>query len=135
VGVNLKKTECATVKEAEARDNWGASVGFACGRLGLVGLDNDIGDVGVNANVRALLAAHGIEYVLRTVDDPNHSKELYVLRVVEDVTGEPVEIASKDIRVEFQGAKTAIQIIGAGKQFVVEGTHVGTGCPMSAPRR
>lgn len=129
VGVNLKKTECATLKEAETRDGWGASVGFACGRLGLVGLDNDIGDPAINDKVRALLYAHGIGYVLRGVFSATHNKELYLFRVVEDVTGEPIEIASKDIRLEYQGAKTAIQILGAGKQFVVEGTHVSTGQP------
>lgn len=129
VGVNLKRTDCPSLSEAQQRDQWGASIGFVCGRLGMVCLDNDIGNEKVNIEVRALLAKHGIEYILRSVDDPNHKKEAYFFCVVEDVTGVPVEIASKDIRVEFNNEKTAIQILGSGKQFVVEGEHVKTGRP------
>ena len=129
VGVNLKRTDCPSLAEAQQRDQWGASIGFVCGRLGMVCLDNDIGDETVNEKVRALLAQHGIEYVRRSVDDANHKKEAYFFRVVEEIMGTPVEIASKDIRVEFNGQKTAIQILGCGKQFVVEGEHVKTGKP------
>lgn len=130
-GVNLKKERCKDQKEAKRWDEWGASTGLAAGRNGLVFLDVDVGEQAFNNKFRELLAAHGMETASeRFVDAKGHHKFAVLLRVVEDeFSGEPVVVASRDIRFEWQGQRTAVQILGNGKQAVIAGTHAGTGKP------
>lgn len=127
-GVNLKTTSCASLKEAKLWDKWGASMGFACGREGLVILDVDVGDLDFNEKFCVLLAKHGVLAApIRRVDDPQHHKFAVLVRVVQDVTGEPVAIPSRDIRFGWKDQdKTAVQILGVGKQAVIEGLHAKT---------
>ena len=123
--INLNNAQCANRAEAEKWDKWGANVGLAMGReAGLYAFDSDIDDPQAAQAARAALAtALPAGTPMRNVDDPNHHRFLFMVRV----TG--AKPAGTKLVYTKGNDTTGIDLLGEGKQFVAWGIHNKTGRP------
>jgi hypothetical protein len=124
VDVNDVKQRCHDYQTAVVwKDQWDANVGFVVGD-GYVVFDNDQG-AEVSRILRTLLPLALRRYVL----DPKHSRDAFLVRVVDGDTMEPEVIDNRTLVFYRNTGKAEVQILARSKQFVVAGVHPGTGAP------
>ena len=124
--VSAATTRCHSLAEATQWDVWGASLGFGCGRAwGLVGNDGDFNDAKAShAAITAYTGVVGPDAIVRGVQDPNHHRALVPVRVPVHVGGQVLVFKNR-----VTGEEGKWEVLGAGRQFVADGPHAGTGTP------
>lgn len=129
-GINLHdpRARCLDRKTARLWDEgWGANVGFVAGDDGYVILDNDQGTEFTEVLIERFVKL-GVDPLRRYVLDPKHHRDAFIVRVL-DFVGDPVKLASRDFQFRNGNRVGKFQILAAGKQAVISGTHRETKAP------